>query len=197
VSGTDGGTDGGTDEGLDEGLDQETPDAGESGLGRYAQDAGDAAPTVPITLRRLPLRLLLASQEHHDGLLRELRLLALAEQDPDGAAADPRLRELVDALGRHYAPARARRDDEVDAAVARGEATIDQVFSVPVTAAGAMQAVAALLADADRFCEANLLMTPARPALLRRFAEWYTGEVVAQTAGAEPRPWDGPLDLPA
>jgi hypothetical protein len=150
-----------------------------------------------ITLQRLPLRLLLAGQEHHDGLLRELRLLALSEEEPGDQPPDPRLRGLVDALGRQYAAARARRDEEIEAAVARGETTIDQVFSVPPTAGTAMQGLAALLADADRLCEDNVLMTPPRPPLLRRFADWYTGEVLGQSAGRPPRPWDGPSDLPA
>ena len=83
------------------------------------------------------------------------------------------------------------------AAVARGETTIDQVFSVPPTAGTAMQGLAALLADADRLCEDNVLMTPPRPPLLRRFADWYTGEVLGQSAGRAPRPWEGPSDLPA
>ena len=177
-------------------LDEFDPDA--SGLGRYTPDGGqDGAASVRITLQRLPLRLLLAGQEHHDGLLRELRLLALSEEEPGDQPPDPRLRGLVDALGRQYAAARARRDEEIEAAVARGETTIDQVFSVPPTAGTAMQGLAALLADADRLCEDNVLMTPPRPPLLRRFADWYTGEVLGQSAGHPPRPWDGPSDLPA
>jgi anti-sigma regulatory factor (Ser/Thr protein kinase) len=167
-----------------------------SGLGRYSPEPAQQAPFVRITLLRLPLRLLVASQEHHDGLLRELRLLALSGDDADGRADDSRLAELVHALGQQYATARPRRDEEVDAALARGEGRIDQSFSVPPTAAEAMQRVAALLDDADTFCKQNLLMTLARPPLVRRFAAWYLEEVVEQSRGRDPRPWDGPLDLP-
>ncbi len=176
-------------------LDEFDPQA--SGLGRYTPDGGQDGAAVRITLQGLPLRLLLAGQEHHDGLLRELRLLALSEEDSGGRPPDPRLRGLVDALGRQYAAARARRDEEIEAAMARGETTIDQVFSVPPTAGSAMQGLATLLSEADRLCEDNVLMTPPRPALLRRFADWYLGEVLAQSAGRPPRPWDGPPDLPA
>jgi hypothetical protein len=123
--------------------------------------------------------------------------MALTPGDADAGDGDARLAGLVQALGQQYATARPRRDEEIDAALARGEASIDQVFSVPPTAAAAMRRVATLMADADSFCEQNLLMTLARPPLLRRFAAWYLAEVVEQSGGRAPRPWDGPLDLPA
>jgi anti-sigma regulatory factor (Ser/Thr protein kinase) len=186
------------DDAFEDSLDDvPVPPDDASGLGRYSPDPGQDAPSVRITLLRLPLRLLIASQEHHDGLLRELRLLALTGVDPDGSADGARLAELVHALGEQYGTARPRRDEEIDAAVARGEASIDQVFSVPPTAADAMRRVATLLADADTFCEQNLLMTVARPPVMRRFAAWYLDEVVEQSDGRAPRPWDGPLDLPS
>ena len=168
-----------------------------SGLGRYSPEPGQETQPVRIALLRLPLRLLIASQEHHDGLMRELRLLALSGDERNGPGDDARLAALVNALGQQYGTARPRRDEEIDAAMARGEATIDQVFSVPPAAADAMRRLATLMADADAFCEQNLLMTQARTPLMRRFAAWYLDEVVEQSRGRAPRPWDGPLDLPS
>jgi len=170
-----------------------------SALGRYSPEPepGREEASVQIRLLRLPVQLLVQSQEHHDNLLRELRLLALSGIDPDTGPLDPRLVELVHALGERYATTRARRDEEIDAALARGEPSIDQVFSVPRSAGPVMQRVGVLLDEADGLCEQNLLMTMARPPLLRRFAAWYRDEVVGQCEGRAPRPWDGPVDGPS
>jgi hypothetical protein len=58
-----------------------------SPLGRYQPD-GDGGGTVHVVLRNLPVRVALASREHHDDLMREFRLLALSgDIDADHAPA--------------------------------------------------------------------------------------------------------------
>lgn len=127
-------------------------------------------------------------------MLREFRLLALAGEVAD-TAAPLRLAELVTILGRQYASSRDRRDEEVDAAVARGEDWIDQELELPDTAAVAVRNLQALMDEADDYCRQAMLLTLPRPALLRRFSDWYLGEFVGQVGGRAPRPWDGALHL--
>src|SRR5947209_3219008 len=88
-----------------------------SPLGRYDPDAADGL--YEIRLLNVPVRILVAGREHHDDVMREFAMLALAE-NMDAAHTPTRLLELVDVLGRRYAAAAARPDSEVDAAIARG-----------------------------------------------------------------------------
>lgn len=165
-----------------------------SPLGRYTPDTADAR-LVTVELRRLPLRLLIAGREHHDGLLREFRLLALDQESTAAEGTPARFLELVSMLGSRFAAARERRDEEIDDALRRGDLTIDQVATVPETAAGAVTALRALMEEADDFCNARLLLTLSRPPLLKQFSDWYFDQFVDQIAGRPPRAWDGPLEL--
>ena len=167
--------------------------APESTLGRYVpRDA--AGGLVPVRLLRLPVRLLLASREHHDGLVRELRLVSLRGR-LDGAGHPDRLVELAEELVDRHGGARPRRDGELEAAVARGQDVIDLLEHVPAAAADVVGAVSALVEECDGFCEAGRLMTLPRHPLVRRFGSWYLGEYREQVRGAAPTPWDGPLRL--
>ena len=160
-------------------------------LGRFTPDA-DGQELVEVHLLRLPLHLMRASREHHDGLMREFRLLALsgevAEHEPPA-----RLVELVQVLGDRFGASRDRRDAELDAAIAAGVEAVDQVERIPPAAAGAAASLASMLADADEYCRRAVLFTVPRPPLVRRFGEWYVSQFVDQVAGGAPVPWDGPL----
>ncbi|MCU1599396.1 MAG: hypothetical protein JWO22_105 [Frankiales bacterium] len=165
-----------------------------SPLGRYANapDADDRL--VEVQLLNVPLQLLAASREHHDELMREFRLMALSGTVPTHAAP-ARLIELVGVLGDRYAGASDRPDVEVDAALDRGESTLDLSYTVPASAARAAQALDALMAEADEFCRAEQLLTLERPPVLVEFAAWYLRCFVAQVAEAPPEPWNGPMVL--
>lgn len=164
-----------------------------SPLGRYAPPPDDGAPLTTVRLLGLPVRLHVAAREHHDELLRELRLLALAD-DPAEGSATAGLAGLVDALGvRHASADGTRPDDEVDAAADRGEERVDLSFAVAASAAEGARRLAALLAAADEAASEGRLMTVPRSPVLQRFAQWYLDEVVGQLAGAAPVPWDGPV----
>lgn len=166
---------------------------GASPLGRYAPE-DDGGDLKQVRLLGLPLRLLLAAREHHDGLIREFRLLALTEDKPR-APVPARLVELTEMLGRRYASARQRPDQEIDEALDRGEETIDLDYEVPAAAAQGAAGLEALMAEADTFCADEQLMTLERPPMLQHFAHWYLQQFVAQIAGEPPTPWDGPHDL--
>lgn len=101
----------------------------ESPLGRYASPSDDAGTTVRVQLLGVPLRVMSAAREHHDGLMREFRLLALSGALP-AATAPARLVELVDLLGMRYGATTDRPDRAVDAALDRGDDTIDLSYEI-------------------------------------------------------------------
>ncbi len=171
------------------------PDAGAaaSPLGRYGGTGDLASGLVTVELLGVPVRVLAAAREHHDGLLREFRLLAMSGP-PAGPAAPDRLVELTEALGVRYAAATSRPDRDFDRAVEQGHDTVDLVYRVPRGVAGGARELEALMAEADEFCRAARLMTLARGPVVARFGRWYVAQFVDQVAGRRPARWDGPLD---
>lgn len=164
-------------------------------LGRYTAstspgDAG-ASPTVQVRLLATPLKVWQRSVDHHDELMRELSLLALA---PTAATTDlpTRLVELVEVLGRQYGAASARPDAERDDALARGLDRLDLVYDVPPAAAEGASALTELMAECELYCRSGLLLTMPRPPDQAAFGQWYLGEFVAQLDGSDPTPWPGP-----
>lgn len=162
-----------------------------SPLGRYDVDADNGL--FEVRLLNVPLRVLALGREHHDEVMREFAMLALDEQL--GSHHVPaRMLELIDILGRRYGAAGERSDAEVDAALARGDVTIDLVYHVPGHVADAASQLEALMAEADEFCRQQQMLALARPPLQVQFARWYLDEFRRQIAGQPPRPWDGPLE---
>ncbi len=171
------------------------PDGGRpapgASLGRFVPDAGGQE-LVEVHLLRLPLLVMRASREHHDGLMREFRLLALSGQV---AAHEPpaRLVELVQVLGERFGASRDRGDAQLDAAIAAGLESLDTVERIPPAAGQAAASLASMMADADEYCRSSLLFTVPRSPVVQRFGDWYVGQFVDQVAGGAPVPWDGPL----
>ena len=165
-----------------------------SPLGRYDVDAHDGL--YEVHLLRVPLRLLAASREHHDEVMREFAMIAL-DENFDSAHTPSRFIELIDILGRRYAAASARPDAEVDAALERGDITIDLIYHVPDHITEAAQQLDVLMGEADEFCRQQHMLALERPQLLVDFARWYLEEFTRQINGEKPRPWDGPLELPS
>lgn len=163
-------------------------------LGRYAEPADETDPLVEVHLLGTPLELLVGSREHHDGLVREFRVLALSDAtvSPDVPA---RFVELTEVLGRRYGASRTRSDAEVDDALARGETVLDLHYVVPRSVVGAVTTLDAVMTEADVFCADERLMTLERAPLLKQFGAWYLEQFVLQCAGAAPTAWDGPTAL--
>lgn len=159
-----------------------------SPLGRYADDAHDAL--VEVLLLDAPVRLWHRAAEHHDELMREMSLLALADHRPE---LPRRLLELVDVLGRQYGAAGSRPDEERDAALAAGLDRADFRFVVPASSAASAQRLRGLLDEVEEFCRTDLL-TLAQPQAQADFARWYIEQFVVQCAGGHPTPWPGPWD---
>jgi hypothetical protein len=146
-----------------------------------------------VRLLRVPVRLLAAGRAHHDELMHEFAVLAVAEPDRSGTVPR-RLLELIETLGHRYSAAASRPDALIDQAVAEGVDTLDLTYQVPAHVVDAADRLEALLAEADEFCRCEQLLTLPRPLLLREMAHWYLDEFRRQIAGQPPQPWTGPLD---
>jgi len=164
-----------------------------SPLGRYAAGGESTAATVRVELLDLPVRLLAATREHHDDLMREFRLLALAGQ-PAGTDVPARLLDLTQTLGVRYATARSRPDAEVDRALEQGLDTIDLAYEVPPAVVDSARRLEAMMSEADGLCRSAKLITLARTPVMVRFATWYLAQFTDQIAGLPATGWDGPLD---
>jgi hypothetical protein len=163
-----------------------------SPLGRYDDPAAQGS-LHDVHLLNLPVRVLIASRERHDELMREFALLALG--GPSGRPdIPPRLHELIEILGVRYGYAASRPDELVDGAVARGEDTINLTYTVPADIVAAADNLNGLMHEADEFCRSEHLLTLARSDVMVAFSEWYVEQIRRQVAGEPPQPWDGPLD---
>jgi len=156
-----------------------------SPLGRYAGDVHDTL--VTVVLLDTPLKLWQRAAEHHDELMREMALLALA---PDPPALPKRLTELVQVLGQQYGAA-GNRPEEAEDALAAGRDRMDLTYEVPRSAGADAAHMRALLDEAEEYCR-DLLLTLAQPPEQAEFARWWIEEFVRQTAGEPPRAWPGP-----
>src|SRR3954452_6144903 len=162
-----------------------------SPLGRY-DDSPDDQPTHEVRLLNVPVRVLAAGRQQHDELMHEFAVLAVALEDRSSVPA--RMLELIDTLGTRYGRAADRPDSAVDAAIARGEESIDLTYQVPAHVLDAADALERIMAEADEFCRQEQMLTLARSETQKRFATWYLDEFRRQLAGDPPSPWDGPYD---
>jgi hypothetical protein len=170
-------------------------------LGRYTHQSdqtehSDQTDLRTVRLIGLPVALFLRAREHHDELIREFTLMAI---HPGGTSANrvalpPRLRELVDILGRRYGASTSRADMERDAAIERGDTTVDLTYQVPASLGDDLTMLTQLMDDADEFCRMERLLTLPRDANMVAFGHWYNNEFLRQIDGLPPTPWTGPLD---
>ena len=162
-------------------------------LGRYAADDTSEA-LVEVRLLNFPLPLFLQARERHDGLVREFALLAIhPPQSRPGHEVPARLISLIETLGREYGGAADRADAVRDAAVERGDLSVDLTYHLPPSAATGLEHLHQLTDDADELCREEHLLTLPASALEQRFRHWYLEQFTAQLKGDPPTPWDGPL----
>lgn len=151
--------------------------------------SGAARELREVRLLDFPLDAYQRATEAFEGLRREFTLVAL--RSPHAKEVPARLLELVDGLTGEFGGLNDDADRIRDAAIARGETSVDElVYRLPVTAADACVALADLLDEADEFCrQGDVLLTLASPPEMVAFRRWYLGEVVAQVRGGSPLPW--------
>jgi hypothetical protein len=149
--------------------------------------ANDGA--VEVRLLGVPVTTYLANQERMQELLREFTLIAYSQQaEPTGPSSVPaRLVALADDLRGRYGPNDV--DEQIAAAAADGDPSVDLTLPVPVNALADVVRVDELLQEAEEFCRAEHLLTLAAAEDERRFLRWYLGEIVRQLDGASPTPF--------
>ena len=155
-------------------------------LGRFA----DADALVAVRMLSTPVRVWQRTAEHHDELMREFALMALA---PSATPLPARLLTLVDIFGRQHGAAGALPDAVRDAALDQGEDRLDLFFDVPRATAVSAQRMRDLLDEAELFCREHLL-TLAQPQVQADFARWWVVQFVDQCNGGPATPWPGPWD---
>jgi hypothetical protein len=163
-----------------------------SPLGRYDDDARDGETVHTVRLIGVPVRILDAGRRHHQELMHEFSLLAVAENLTDDVPQ--RMLDLIDTLGRRYAETGDQPNAEVDTALARGDSTVDLTYEVAEHVVDAADHLEALMAEADEYCEREQMLTLQRTETVKQFSTWYLDEFRRQIAGEPARPWDGPLD---
>ena len=168
-----------------------TTDKQFSPLGRYDDSQNDER-TYTVRLLNVPVRILEAGRRHHEELMHEFSLLAVQEDIADDVPK--RMLDLIETLGRRYAETSERSDAQVDAALARGDDTVDVTYEVAAHVVEAADFLAALLDEADAFCAREQMLTLQRSQIVKDFTKWYLDEFRRQLSGETPRPWDGPLD---
>ncbi|HEX7107077.1 MAG TPA: hypothetical protein VF218_14005 [Acidothermaceae bacterium] len=163
-------------------------------LGRYVSaDRAGAAELHTVRLLNLPISLFLRAREHHDDLIRELTLMAIRRHSGEAPEVSERLAELVEILGRRYGASASRADIVRDAAIERGEASVDLTYEVPSSILPDLARLKELLDAADEFCRTEQLLTLPRTPEMVAFSHWYCDEFLNQINGLAPTPWTGPL----
>lgn len=168
---------------------------GVSPWGRYAPE--DDGELVTVRLLGTPVKLWCRATELHDELLREFSLIdyGLEEGATKRDELPARLVQLVHDLRARYGGSRQRDDATRQAALARGDLTMDLTYKVPAGIREAVQALGSLMAEADEYCRSDsYLLTLAPDESVVAFRRWYVEEFVRQVDGLPPRPWAGPAE---
>lgn len=144
---------------------------------------------VRITLVGLPLGLQVKASEHQDGLRREFRML-VEEGQADPGSVPGRLVALAADLDRRFQSFGAAGRAEIEAAIARGDDSVDLTFDIPPTIGPAAREFARMLEEADEYCSAGEhLLTLCTPPDVVMFRNWVLDELTHQSEGALPIPW--------
>ena len=143
-------------------------------------------------LLNYPLKLWYRQYEHTQDLMREFQLLSSAGSDPHDVPR--RLLEMAD----HFASRYGHQIDQINRqrmqAYEAGLTTCESRVPLPAELPEMMGPVLQLLEDVDAHCRRGELLTGPRPPEVAALQHWTTSECLAQFHGAEPTPWDGPLE---
>jgi hypothetical protein len=152
---------------------------------------------VTVRLDLLPLDVQTAAQQHGDELTRELMLVAeQMHQQADGAPGLPlRFVELVTTLNSRYSMFTAEQEQQLSAALAAGDSTVDLVYRVPASVGPAAASLGAILDEVDDYCrEGRLLLTLETPAPLVTYRRWFLDQFIEQSQGRPAVSWPAYLD---
>lgn len=143
---------------------------------------------VEVHILGFPLPLFERSRRHMEELTREFEFIAESGGDHPTPA---RLLDLVERVGLRFAGLNDVAEARVDAALARGDESLDVTYRVPYAASAACTELDAMLDEADEFCRHGELLTLATPPEQVAFRRWFLNEFVRQLAGEAPTRWPG------
>ena len=151
---------------------------------------------VQVHVLELPVPIAAKTQQHFEELLREFSLMqagaaADVESGDDERHVPRRLMALVDTLTQAFAGMNDDARSRLNAAIARGDAQIDDhLMELPREAGPGAQALLDMLEEADEYCRrGEHLLTLSTPQDCIDYRRWYLAEVVGQLAGQPPVPW--------
>ena len=149
-----------------------------------------AAPADLVEVRLLALSLadFARSSAHHDELFREFALIRSSDAS-ESSSVPARLLALLDELDQRFGSFSVGGSSEIEAAVSRGDESVDVTYRVPRETGEAVIRLAELLNRADEFCRQGDLLTVAPPPDAVAFRNWFLREFAVQIAGAPPTPW--------
>jgi hypothetical protein len=156
---------------------------------------GPSVPTealVDVHLLNMPLRLFARETVRHRELMREMALIAFGDE-ADQDHVPSRLTALAMEL-EQYRGVGAATDEMRDAAIERGDATMDLVYRLPPAVGPACRRLNELLDAAEEYCRAENLLTLAATDTGLSLRRWYLIEVANQIDGLAPQRWSGPLE---
>jgi hypothetical protein len=143
----------------------------------------------PIHVRGLPVPVHARASEHQAELQREFQLVIIGSKDRD-VDVPKRLFDLIEAINAQFEGLSTAQTEELDAAVARGDDTLDLEYQLPDVVADACIRLNEMLDECDDYCRrGESLLTLATPPEAIAYRRWFLGEFVAQVRGADPLPW--------
>jgi hypothetical protein len=148
-----------------------------------------AEETRLVQILDLPIAAYREAEEHNDGVMRELQLLAQGAAAGQEGTVPGRLLELAEQVSSVFSAATDRLRQQVELAEQAGHVTVDMEMHVPVSGWEVLVTLARKLDELDRFSDSGDLMMLASPPSVRRFRTWYTAQVADQMRGRPPTPW--------
>lgn len=152
------------------------------------QSTADVA-MVDVVLLGVPLDLLRHASEQYDALAREFSLIL--DQSPEQRQALPgRLLALMEDLDGRFGSFSDTANDRLQAALERGDESIDLAYRMPIDVGPATLRYDALLDEADAYCRAGALLTLAADPGAVAVRKWFLLEFVGQAGGQPATPWE-------
>jgi anti-anti-sigma factor len=143
---------------------------------------------VQVHLLGFPVELHRRASEHSEALRRELAFVEHAHAAADAAPA--RLEALTAELAGRYGELVTAQGEQIAAAIAAGEQSIDLRYELPGDIVDAVGHLGQLLDELDDLCREGALLTMVTPPDLLAFRRWLLGEIEGQIRERRPpRPW--------
>jgi anti-anti-sigma factor len=141
----------------------------------------------------IPLAVHAHATQHMDALNRELEIIR--RTDPDADTTPHRLHALSEELRAQFGGLGEAQNAELQAAIERGDDSIDLEYELPAAVADACQRLGDLLDEVDDYCrEGEHLLTLVTPPEALTYRRWFLSEFIRQASGAAPTPWEDYTD---